>query len=78
MEQKLIEEKEKELIIARLEVVSPEFSFSVGSESKSFSKSELIEEINRNTEIGKDFVKAQFELLRALKDGSLMNVLVTQ
>jgi hypothetical protein len=78
MEQKTITQKEKELVIARLETISPELFFSVGSENKSFSKADLIEEINKNTEIGKNFVKSQFEFLRALKDGSLMNALTAQ
>lgn len=79
MEEKTISQKEKEIVIARLEVISPEeLFFSVGSDNKSFSKDELIEEINKNTEIGKNFVKSQFEFLRALKDGSLMNVLTAK
>lgn len=78
MENKTILQKEKEVIIARLEAISPELSFSIGGESKSFSKKELIDEINKNTEIGKDFIKSQFELLRALKNGSLMSTLVAQ
>ncbi len=78
MEQKTITQKEKELIIARLDVISPELFFSVGSDNKSFSKGELIEEINKDTEIGKNFVKSQFEFLRALKDGSLMNALTAR
>ena len=78
MENKTTLQKEKEVIIARLEAMSPELSFSVGSESKSFSKKDLIDEINKNTEIGKNFIKSQFELLRALKDNSLMNTLVSQ
>ena len=75
MEPETILRKEKEIIIARLEATSPELFFSIGSEGKSFSKDELIEEINKNTEIGKKFVKSQFEFLRALKDGSLINQL---
>ncbi|HEY4503601.1 MAG TPA: hypothetical protein VJJ28_00615 [Candidatus Paceibacterota bacterium] len=78
MEKKTISQKEKEVIIARLETISPKLFFSVGSDTKSFSTKELIEEINKNTEIGKNFVKSQFEFLRALKDGSLMNVLTAQ
>ena len=78
MDQKTILQKEKEVIIARLEATSPKLFFSVGADNKNFSTKELIEEINKNTEIGKKFVKSQFEFLRALKDGSLMNVLTAQ
>ncbi len=76
MEQEVLQ-KEKEIIIAQLETVSPELFFSIGSENKSFSKKELIEEINKNTEVGKKFVKSQFDFMRALKDGSLIKTLTT-
>lgn len=76
MENNSITQKEKELVIARLEVVSPELSFYVGGEDKSFSKQDLIEEINKDTNVGKEFIKTQLEFLRAMKDGSLMKVLV--
>ncbi len=78
MEPKTILQKENEIIIARLEATSPDLFFSVGGDGKSFSKDELIEEINNNTEIGKNFVESQFEFLRALKDGSLMRQLTAQ
>ena len=71
-----ITQKEKELVIARLEVVFPELSFFVGGQDQSFSKEDLINEIKRDTDIGKDFIKTQLEFLRAIKDGSLMKVLV--
>jgi hypothetical protein len=77
IEREKIKEKEKEVVIARLEVLSPELFFSVGSDGKGFSREELIEEINKNTEIGKNFVKSQFDFLRALKDGSLMATLTS-
>ena len=70
------EQKEKKLVIARLEVVSPELSFYVGGQDQSFSKNDLIDEIKRDTDIGKDFIKTQLEFLRAMKDGSLMKILV--
>lgn len=78
MKEKTILQKEKEVIIARLEATSPELFFSIGSDGRSFSKDELIEEINKDTEIGNNFVKSQFEFLRALKDGSLMKALTAQ
>jgi len=79
MEEKTISQKEKEVIIARLEVdSSEELVFSIGLDDKSFSREELIEEINNDTEVGKKFVESQFEFLRALKDGSLMEALTTQ
>ncbi|MEK9167934.1 MAG: hypothetical protein AAB769_01220 [Patescibacteria group bacterium] len=72
-----IAQKEKELVLARLEVLSPELHFSVGADSESFSRDEMIKQINDNTEVGKDFIKVELEFLRAFRDGSLMNNLVT-
>ena len=73
-----ISQKEKELVLARLEVLSPELHFSVGADSENFSRNEMVEQINEDTEIGKDFVKVELEFLRAFKDGSLMNNIVTR
>lgn len=73
-----IAQKEKELVLARLEVLSPELHFSVGADSESFSRNEMIQQIHNNTEVGKDFIKVELEFLRAFRDGSLMNKLVTE
>lgn len=70
-----ISQKEKELVLARLEVLSPELHFSVGANGKSFSRDEMMAQINENTDIGKDFIKVELEFLRAFKDGSLMDSL---
>lgn len=73
-----ISQKEKELVLARLEVLSPELHFSVGADSESFSRNEMIKQINENTDIGKDFIKVELEFLRAFKNGSLMSSLATR
>ncbi len=71
-----ISKKEKELVIARLEVLSPELHFSVGSDSKNLSRDEMIQQIMEDSAIGKEFVKIDLNFLRALKDGSLMKELI--
>lgn len=73
-----IPQREKELVLARLEVLSPELHFSVGTDSDNFSRDEMIEQINGNTAVGKDFIKVELEFLRAFKSGSLMNNLATK
>ena len=73
-----ISQQEKELVLARLEVLSPELHFSVGSSKESFSRNEMIKQINENTDIGNDFIKVELEFLRAFKNGSLVNSLVTR
>ena len=73
-----ISQQEKELVLARLEVLSPELHFSVGSSKESFSRNEMIKQINENTDIGNDFIKVEREFLRAFKNGSLVNSLTTR
>lgn len=73
-----VSQKEKELVLARLEVLSPELHFSIGSNKESFSRNEMIKQINENTDIGKDFIKVELEFLRAFKSGSLMSNLATR
>ncbi len=70
--EKIIFEKEKELVIARLEVLFPEYCFASGNGSKGFSRDAMIKEIRQSSEIGVEFVKVDMEFLRALKDGTLL------
>jgi len=69
-------QKEMDIIILRLKTVSSELHFSSGNDSQSFSRDEMIEEIKNNTEVGREFVATEFEFLRAVKDGSLREVLL--
>lgn len=70
-------QKEKELVLARLEVLSPDLHFSVGASSESYSRDEIIKQIHENTDVGLDFIKVELEFLRAIKDGSLISSLAT-
>ena len=72
-----ISQKERELIIARLEIASPELHFSSGDDSKTYSRDEIIEHIKQEDKVGDTFIKIEFEFLRALKNGTLMNQLIT-
>ena len=69
-------QKEKDLIILRLTGVSSELHFSSGNNHQSFSRDEMIEQIEDNTEVGREFVATEFEFLRAVKDGSLKEILI--
>lgn len=70
--------KEKDLVIARLEILSSKLHFSSGEDSKSFSRDEMIEQIKSGTKIGKEFVETELKFLRAIKDGTLMKRLTTE
>jgi hypothetical protein len=67
--------KEKELIIARLEIVSPNLHFFEGSDDKSYSRDDMIRLIRNGDPIGLDFIKTEFEFLRALKTGEILRTL---
>jgi hypothetical protein len=71
-----ISEKEKQLIIARLEVLSPELYFSSGSDNHTFSRDEMIVQVESGSDVGKKFIAMELEFLRAIKDGSLMKRLL--
>jgi hypothetical protein len=66
--------KEKELVIARLESLAPDLHFSSG-DFVNLSRDGIIEEIKKDSEIGREFVEMEMQFLRALKNGNLMKEL---
>lgn len=72
-----ISEDIKELVIARLEVLSPDKKFSIGSNEKEFTKEELIECVKKGDEIGQKVIDLELTFLRALKDGTLLEEVLT-
>jgi hypothetical protein len=63
----------KQLVIARLDVMSSKYGFAIGGGM--FSKAELIEHVRAGDEIGKTMVRIHLEYIRALVDGSLLKEL---
>lgn len=74
-ENKIISEKEKELVVARLEVLYPEYCFASGAGMRSYSRDEMISEIERGSTVGMEYVKVDMEFLRAFKNGTLLKKL---
>lgn len=73
MDKKQTKEEKKELaelVIARLDVLPPNISISIGSEGR-FTKDELIKEIRKNTLIGQKMIEIDLTYLRKLKEGIL-------
>ncbi len=66
-----ISEDVKELVIARLEILSSEKGFSIGGE-KNLTRDELIQHVKEGDEIGQKVVEVELTFLRALKDGTLL------
>jgi hypothetical protein len=71
-EKEIIFEKEKELVILRLESLYPDYCYTSGDGSTSFSRDEMIKEIRQGSAVGIEIVKIDMDFLRALKDGTLL------
>jgi len=77
LEEEEVSEDLKELVIYRLEVLSPDKKFSIGTGGKEFTKDELIECVKKEDEIGKKVIELELTFLRALKDGTLLEEILT-
>ena len=66
-----ISEDIKELVIARLDVLPADKKISIGS-SGEFTKSELIERVKKEDEVGRKVIEMELTFLRALKEGKLL------
>ena len=73
-EQEILRDKIN-LVIARLDVSSPNLYFSSGSNKETYSRDDMIEHVRNCDEVGKSFIAEQLEFLRAFKDGSLVNLI---
>ncbi len=70
-----ISEQEKEIIIARLETVSPDLRFAEGGNENAYTRDDMIQLIRGNTPAGIEFVRTEWEFMRTSKDGSLTKAL---
>lgn len=67
-----ISEDLKNLVVSRLELLSPNKKFFIGSHKEGFTKEDLIEHVEKEDEIGKKVIKMEMTFLKALKDGTLL------
>lgn len=65
---KELDEEMRNIVLARLQTLSSDFSISVGSDG-SFSRDELIEHVRSGDAIGREIQTAQIEWLQSLKEG---------
>ena len=63
-----MQEKIKELVLARLRILPPDASISIGSDG-SYSKNDLIEHVQKNDELGKKITEIELEYLKMFKEG---------
>ena len=74
MSEKKVSNDVKELVIARLEVMPKNYKLSIGNKG-TFSKEELIQHVEANDEIGSQIVQMQFNFIRALTSGRLIQTI---
>ena len=67
-------EELKELVLARIEVMSPNLKLSIGRYG-TFTKQELIEHVKKDDEAGKQIVQMQINFIKALTSGRLIETL---
>lgn len=70
MSDKTTEERLRELVVARLQVLPPDASISIGSEGN-YTRDELIKHVKNNDELGMKITEIELEYLRAFKEGIL-------
>jgi len=56
-----------DLVVSRLQVLSDDQEISVGSKG-SFTKSQLIQHVRKNDDLGKKFVEIELQYLQSMKD----------
>jgi len=64
----------KELVLARLNVMPPNYKLSVGNKG-TFTKDQLIESVKKGDEIGQQIVLIQMNFIKALTSGKLIETL---
>lgn len=67
-EEKKIDDELKKIIIARLEIFPSDKKISIGSIGE-LTKEEMIESIEKETDVGEKIVEIQLSYLRSLKEG---------
>jgi hypothetical protein len=68
------EELAKQLVLARIDVMPSSFELSIGDKG-TFTKKQIIEEINKNSEVGKQVIDMQLNFIKALSTGKLTQTL---
>ncbi len=70
-EEKNIEELEKEIVVERLRQAPPNVKISFGSVGEFMNRDELIDQVEKETEVGKKIIKIQLEYLKAFKKNAI-------
>ncbi|GAH50079.1 unnamed protein product [marine sediment metagenome] len=68
-----MKKEEKELIIARLQTMPDNLQLVVGSKGV-YGRKGLIKEVENETEVGELIIKLHMEYLKAVANGTLLNL----
>lgn len=71
MTQKITDQEIRNLVIERLKSISDESSLMIGGDKK-LTKSEMIESVKNNDEVGQKIIDMQMTYLRDLASGEFM------
>ena len=63
-----LSEEIKELVIARLDTLSPNKKISIGNYGE-FTKEEIIQHVKKGDPVGNKMMEIEMEFLRAIKEG---------
>jgi len=64
----------KELVLARIEIMPPNFKLSIGNFG-TFTKQEMINSVKNEDEAGKQIIQMQINFIKALTSGELINTI---
>ena len=68
------DKNEKEIILARVRAYTDDFELSIGGKG-TFSRDEIVENIEKETDVGKEIIEMQMEYLRDLVNGNIYKIL---
>ena len=64
----------KELVMARLDVMPPNFKLSIGNKG-TFDKKELMDHVKKGDDVGNQIIEMQVNFIKALTSGRLTQTL---
>lgn len=65
------EEIIKKIVVERIKSMAPNVRIALGSKAGFLNQEQLLDEINKDTAVGKKIIEIQMRYLRALKEGVL-------
>jgi hypothetical protein len=68
---KEVQEGIKEIVLARLQSINPNVKIMLLGIDKPLSVQDMMEEVEKDTELGKKIVKAQFEFIKMISRGEI-------